>query len=182
MSYRSLQSFFRNNPHVAIACSGGTDSTFLVHVAASMGADVLPIVVRTQVALESESDEAVEFCRSQGLEPLVIDVDLLSVPGVASNGPDRCYHCKLAMFSAIKEAAASKGYDTVADGTNASDVAADRPGTRALQELGIVSPLRDAGLTKSQIRRLSRSERLTTWNKPSNSCLATRVDTGVPLS
>lgn len=182
MSLRSLQSFFRNNPHVAIACSGGTDSTFLVHVGASMGADVLPIVVRTPLTVPTECDEAVEFCRSQGLEPLVIDLDLLSDPGVAANGPDRCYHCKRAMFSAVRSAAEERGYHVVADGTNASDVAEERPGTRALVELGIASPLRDAGLTKSQIRRLSMSDRLGTWNKASNSCLATRVDTGVPLS
>lgn len=182
MSYRILQSFFRDNPKVAIACSGGTDSAFLVHVAAEMGADILPVVVRSHLNPERETEEAVEFVRSQGLEPLVLDVDLLSLPEITSNGTDRCYHCKRAMFSAVRDAAAAHGYDVVADGTNASDMEQDRPGTRALRELGIASPLRDAGLTKSQIRRLSRSERLPTWNKHSNSCLATRVDTGVPIT
>lgn len=179
---KSLESFFRDNHKVAVACSGGTDSTFLVHTAVKMGADILPIIVRSQFECHGEVDDAVAFCRSEGVEPMVIDVDMLTSEDLLANGPDRCYICKRIIFGAILEAAGSKGYTVVADGTNASDDREDRPGMRALEELGIRSPMRDAGLTKSQIRRMSRSERLSTWNKTSNSCLATRVRTGVTIT
>ncbi|MDO5853234.1 MAG: ATP-dependent sacrificial sulfur transferase LarE [Thermoplasmata archaeon] len=182
LSSDSLESFFRSSGRIAIACSGGTDSTFLVHEGAKMGADIVPIIIRSQLACHGEVEGAVEFCRSQGVEPVVVDVDAMSVEGLLANGPDRCYLCKKAMFGAVTAKARELGCDVVADGTNASDPVEDRPGMRALAEMGVRSPLRDAGLTKSQIRRLSRTERLSTWNKLSNSCLATRVATGVRIT
>ncbi|MDO5862282.1 MAG: TIGR00268 family protein, partial [Thermoplasmata archaeon] len=150
LNKRSLESFFRENHRVAIACSGGTDSTFLVHEAAKMHAEVVPIIIRSQLACHGEVESAERFCRSQGLEPVVIDVDAMSIGGLVANGPDRCYMCKRAMFGAIVAKAHELGYDVVADGTNASDPVEERPGMRALAEMGIRSPLREAGLTKSQ--------------------------------
>lgn len=182
LNRKSLEHFFRENHKVAIACSGGSDSTFLVHAATKIGADVLPIIVRSRFERYDEIDAAIDFCHSEGLEPAVIDVDILSVQGMSDNGPDRCYICKRKMFEEIVGMANKRGYFVVADGTNASDDREDRPGMRALEELGIRSPLREAGLTKSQIRRLSRSERLSTWNKVSNSCLATRIAPGTPMT
>ena len=182
MSEETLQSFFDANGKVAIALSGGTDSAFLLHRANAPGADVLPVIVRTRLSRETEVDRAIGLCASEGLEPVVVDINFLSIPDVSRNGADRCYHCKHAMFSAIRETASRLGYPVVADGTNASDPVDDRPGVRALRELGVRSPLRDADLSKSAIRRISRMDRLETWNKQSNSCLATRVQTGVRIT
>ena len=182
MSEETLQSFFDANGKVAIALSGGTDSTFLLHRAIMAGADVLPVIVRTHLSRETEVRRAMEVCRAGGLEPVVLDIDFLDIPDISTNGAERCYHCKHAMFSAIRETASRMGYPVVADGTNASDSEGDRPGMRAVRELGVASPLRDAGLTKNRIRELSRTDGLITWDLPSDSCLATRVDTGVPLT
>ena len=182
MSEETLQSFFDANGKIAIALSGGTDSAFLLHRANAAGADVLPVIVRTHLSRDTEVERAMCLCRAEGLEPVVVDIDFLGIPDVSCNGADRCYHCKRAMFSAIRETASRMGYPVVADGTNASDAEDDRPGMRAIRELGIVSPLRDAGLTKGRIRELSRIDGLITWDLPSDSCRATRVDTGVPLT
>ena len=182
MSEETLQSFFDANGKIAIALSGGTDSAFLLHRANAAGADVLPVIVRTHLSRVTEVERAIGLCRAEGLEPVVVDIDFLSIPDVSRNGADRCYHCKRAMFSAIRETASRMGYPVVADGTNASDAEDDRPGMRAIRELGVVSPLRDAGLTKDRIRELSRIDGLVTWDLPSDSCLATRVDAGVSLT
>lgn len=182
MSEETLQSFFDVNGKVAIALSGGTDSAFLLHRANASGADVLPVIVRTHLSRETEVERAIGLCTTEGLEPVILDMDLLGIPGISANGADRCYQCKHAMFTTIRETASRMGYPVVADGTNASDAEDDRPGMRAIRELGIVSPLRDAGLTKGRIRELSRIDGLVTWDLPSDSCRATRVDTGVPLT
>lgn len=101
---------------------------------------------------------------------------------VASNPPDRCYYCKKKIMGAIKEAAAKDGFGIILDGTNASDDAGDRPGMKALGEMKILSPLRICGLTKDEIRRLSKEKGLFTWDKPAYACLATRIPTGVAIS
>ncbi len=182
MGRRSLASFFREYNRLAIACSGGTDSGLLLHEAIKFGADVLPIIADTPFVSDRELQSAIQLCRSEGLEPIVTRVDLLSIEGIPENTDNRCYLCKKTLFSAILDAAKAKGYDVVADGTNSSDDPEFRPGTKALSELGIKSPLREAGLNKSQIRRLALSQRMPVWNKPSNSCLATRVESGVVIT
>ena len=101
---------------------------------------------------------------------------------LASNPPDRCYHCKKAIFGRLKERAAADGYRVILDGTNASDLRDDRPGMKALEEMEIRSPLRECGLTKDQIRSFSREAGLFTWNKPSYACLATRFPAGTDLT
>ena len=106
----------------------------------------------------------------------------LRIPQVAANPPRRCYFCKRALFRAILDHAAAEGLPLVADGTNASDDAGDRPGMAALAELGVRSPLRECGLTKADVRRLSREAGLPTWDKPAYACLATRVPAGTPLT
>ncbi len=162
--------------------SGGVDSTFLLHTAVEMGADVLPVIVRSAFVFPGETEEAVRFCRSEGVEPVVVDVDVFADDELRGNPADRCYLCKRAVFGAIIAEAGKRGYPVVADGTNASDDPSDRPGTRALDEMGVYSPLRDAGLTKAQIRRLARTGRVCTWNRISNSCRATRVRTGTVIT
>jgi uncharacterized protein len=109
-------------------------------------------------------------------------IDSLSVPEIAENPADRCYYCKKAVYSRIIELAEADGYDIICDGTNASDDATERAGMRALSELGIRSPLRECGMTKKEVRRLSREAGLFTHDKPSYACLATRIPTGTPIT
>lgn len=177
-----LRAFFGEHPRIALAYSGGTDSAFLLHAAVSMGADVLPVFARTPFCTASELEDARGLCSAEGLELAVADVDVLSSEPVRLNGPDRCYHCKRAILSAVREAALRNGYAEVADGTNASDPEDGRPGMRALRELGVLSPLRSCGIAKDMVRSMSRDAGLPTWDRPTNSCLATRVATGVPLT
>jgi uncharacterized protein len=110
-----------------------------------------------------------------GVRHIVLDADVSTNENIMKNPPDRCYHCKLTVFSLIKETAKRYGIENVADGSNADDVGDYRPGMRALKELGILSPLMDVGLKKEEIRRLSKDLGLPTWNKPALACLATRI-------
>jgi len=125
-----------------------------------------------------EGEDAARLCGEYNIQYRVIDVDILSDDTVTANPSDRCYHCKRAIFSTIIQAASRDGYSVVVEGTNASDDITDRPGMRALTELGVLSPLRECGLTKSDIRAAAKSAGLFTWDKPSYACLATRIPTG----
>lgn len=176
-----LREYFSEHPRVAVGFSGGTDSAFLLWAASRYAEEVLPIVADTPFVHREDMDSAREVCSMLGLEPVTVSVDLTDDPAIMANPPERCYLCKRRIFGALRDEATRRGFDIVADGTNASDDDADRPGTRALRELGIVSPLRECGLTKDEVRRLSKDAGLPTWNRPSNSCLVTRMDTGVPL-
>ena len=109
-------------------------------------------------------------------------MDILALPEVAANPPERCYHCKRAILSAVAAAGSRDGYSLLLDGTNASDAEDGRPGMRALRELEVRSPLRECGLTKEEIRRLSREAGLFTWDKPAYACLATRVPAGTAIT
>ena len=112
----------------------------------------------------------------------VIEKDILAVPEAAQNGPKRCYYCKRALFSSLREAAHRDGYPVLLDGTNASDDAKDRPGMQALRELQVRSPLRECGITKEQLRQMSKEAGLFTWEKPAYACLATRVPAGTKIT
>ena len=161
---------------LAVAFSGGVDSTYLLYKAHKiLGDDVLAVTVKSSVLTSEEFEETVAFCSQNGIKQAVIDFDVFSVEEFAANPPDRCYYCKRAIFTGVKNA--SEGY-VVADGSNASDTGDYRPGMRALEELGIASPLKDAGLTKDDIRALSKEAGLPTWDKPSAACLASRFAYG----
>lgn len=177
-----LNAFFSIHPKAALAFSGGVDSSYLLYAGLTCGADIRPFYVKTQFQPRFEFEDAMRLCRELGVEPRVLELDALACPGAAANGPDRCYHCKINIMSTILTAAREDGYPVLLDGTNASDEAGDRPGMRALEELEILSPLRLCGLTKPQIRQLSRQEGLFTWSKPAYACLATRVQTGEPIT
>ena len=176
-----LREYFENNPCMTVGLSGGADSAFLLWAASRYAEDVSPCFASTPFGYRDDLAFAQKVCEILGLELRTVDVDLASDPDVMSNGPDRCYHCKRRIFGAIIDRARSDGYTIVADGTNASDDVSDRPGFRALQELGVVSPLRECGITKDDIRRMSREAGLPTWDRPSNSCLATRMVQGTPI-
>lgn len=167
--------------NLAIAYSGGTDSSYLVSAALDAGIDFRVYHVRSAFEKKHVTYDATELCAMLGIDVKIIDVDILSYDDVRRNDSMRCYYCKKAIFGKIIETARQGGYNTIADGTNASDDESERPGMKALRELGVISPLRDCGLTKSDIRELSRLRGLPTWNVPSDSCLATRI-IGVPVS
>ena len=165
---------------VAVAYSSGVDSTFLLAAAhETLGENVTAVIGKTASFPEREYRDAVAFCEKLGVRYSVVEPDQMAVEGFRENPPERCYLCKRALFSAFLEAAQKV---PLADGTNADDSKDYRPGMRALRELGIVSPLREAGLTKADIRELSREMGLPTWNKPSFACLATRIPCGEEIT
>lgn len=174
----TLPEFFAAHPKAALAFSGGTDSAYLLYAARQYGADVQPFFARSAFQPTFELEDARRLCAELGVELRVQELDVLAAPRVAENPPDRCYYCKTAIFTALLAAAQAAGYAEILDGTNASDRADDRPGMRALRELGVLSPLRDCGITKADVRRLSAEAGLFTAQKPSYACLATRVPAG----
>ena len=178
----TLQTFFALHPKAAIAFSGGVDSAYLLYAAVSCGADVRAYYVKSEFQPEFEYEDAQRLASELNAEMTVLPLNILSVPQVSENPSNRCYYCKRAIFSAITEAAEADGFTVLLDGTNASDDTADRPGMRALEELSVLSPLRECGLTKEHIRRLSREAGLFTWNKPAYACLATRIPTGEEIT
>lgn len=177
-----LKNFFNGAPKLALAFSGGADSAFLLKVGTMLGADIRPYFVKTPFQPQFEYDDAMRLGDICKAEINVLHLDVLGNENIKNNSENRCYFCKKAIFSALTGRAALDGYTLVADGTNASDSFNDRPGMRALEKFGVRSPLREAGITKSEVRRLSRELGLFTWDKPSYSCLATRVPHGTEIS
>lgn len=175
-----LREFFRRNPKVAVAFSGGTDSSYLLYAAVASGADAVAVFASTPFQFSGERDNAEIIAQETGAKIVIIEADLMNDPEVISNGPDRCYFCKRHILGTLSRV--TEEGRILIDGTNASDDPGDRPGTRALDEFGIQSPLKICGLTKPDIRELSRKAGLSTWNRPSNSCLATRILTGTAIT
>ena len=174
----TLSEFFQENSKVALAFSGGVDSAYLLYAAVSCGAQVRAYYVHSAFQPRFELEDARRLAQELGADMRVLDVDGLAAPKVTANPADRCYFCKNVIFTEILKAAKEDGFSLLMDGTNASDDAGDRPGMRALRELSVRSPLRECGLTKAEIRRLSREAGLFTWDKPAYACLATRIPTG----
>lgn len=177
-----LQEFFVCHPKVAIAFSGGVDSAYLLYAAKQYAEEVRAYYVKSEFQPRFELEDARRLAEELGADMEILQQNILSVPCVRENPPDRCYHCKKALFLTIAEAAGSDGFSVLLDGTNASDEAGDRPGMRALAELSVRSPLRECGLTKSQVRRLSKEAGLFTWDKPAYACLATRIPSGEEIT
>ena len=177
-----LKEFFRQHPKAAIAFSGGVDSSYLLYAALQCGADVRAYYVKGAFQPQFELDDAQRLARDIHAPMTVLRADVLRDETVTANPANRCYYCKKVVFSSIAQAALADGYTVLLDGTNASDDAGDRPGMRALQELQVLSPLRLCGLTKPEIRRLSKEARLFTWDKPAYACLATRIPTGEKIT
>lgn len=177
-----LGDFFTENPRVAVAVSGGVDSAYLLYAAKTTGCETAAYFLKTPFQPQFELDDAQKLTGQLGVPLHVVEYNVISIPGVAENGPLRCYHCKKALFTRLWEAARTDGFEVLCDGTNASDDGGDRPGMKALAELGVRSPLREAGLTKAEIRRLSKEAGLFTHDKPAYACLATRIPTGTAIT
>ena len=178
----TLQRFFNDNPHVALAFSGGVDSSYLLYIGLHYGAKIRPYFVKTAFQPEFELRDARRVAEYLETEITVIETDVLNNAAVVSNPLNRCYHCKKNIFEVIRAQAFADGVPLVIDGTNASDDAGERPGMKALAEQSVRSPLRECGITKSNVRQLSKETGLFTWNKPAYACLATRVPFGQKIT
>lgn len=174
-----LRECLRGIGSAAVAFSSVVDSTFLLHVAhEEIGERVVAVTAHSHSFPKRELDEAAAFCRTEGIRHEIMYSEELNIPGFAENPPDRCYHCKRELFGKILAFAHNKGLAAVLEGSNMDDDGDYRPGRRALQELGILSPLHDVGLTKAEIRLLSLDMGLPTSDKPSFACLASRFPYG----
>lgn len=178
-----LQEILQGYGRVCVAFSAGVDSGTLLEAAhRALPGRVLAVMATGIMVPDREVAEAEEFCRGRGIPLAVIDAEEMDVPQFLYNEPDRCYHCKRNIFSRIQDKAAENGFSTVVEGSNADDVGDYRPGMRALAELGIRSPLLEAGLAKAEIREMAREYGVPFWDKPAAACLATRIPYGTKLS
>ena len=178
----TLNEFFEQNRAVALAFSGGVDSAYLLYTAVQSGCTLGVYYVHSEFQPRLEREDARRLAKNLGVTLREIELSVLADEAVRRNDETRCYHCKKRIFTAIAQAAKKDGFSMITDGTNASDDAGDRPGMRALSELAVRSPLRECGLTKDEIRRLSREAGLPTWDKPAYACLATRIETGEAIT
>lgn len=168
---------------LVVAFSGGVDSTFLLAATQeALGDRVTAVTADSPIHSRREIREALETAKALGVKHIVVPFAEMTAPGFAANPPDRCYSCKQIIFSEIIRIAASMGVERVAHGVNLDDLGDYRPGLKAAEEMGVVAPLADAGLSKADIRALSRRMGLATWNKPSMACLASRIPYGRPIT
>jgi uncharacterized protein len=183
--YDELKHIISGYGSLAVAFSGGVDSTFLLRAAldALTGRErLIAVTARSCSFPERELREARAYCEENGIRHFVTDSEELDIEGFAQNPPNRCYMCKTELFTKIGEIARTEGMAYIAEGSNLDDEGDYRPGLKAVSELGVRSPLREAGLYKDDIRALSKSLGLPTWDKQSFACLSSRFAYGETIS
>ena len=181
--YADLVDRLRSHESVAIAFSGGVDSTLLLHAAQeALASNAVAITARSRLIPQRELDEAVAFCNDYHIPHVIVDMHGLDDEMLWQNPSNRCYLCKMGMLQAIIDAANERGIECVIEGTNIDDDNDYRPGAQAVIERGVASPLKEAGLSKREIRDLSREKGLPTWNKQSFACLASRFAFGEAIT
>ncbi|CUU00723.1 uncharacterized protein JGI1_00062 [Candidatus Thermokryptus mobilis] len=180
--YERLKKIIEEMGSIVIGFSGGVDSTLLLKVAHDILKDkVIAVIGKSETYPEEEFNEAIKLAEFIGVRYKIVATEETDNLKFAENPPDRCYYCKTELFTKLKEIAKAEGIKWIADGTNADDVKDFRPGLRAVRENNIRSPLLEAGLTKTEIRELSRTLGLPTWDKPSFACLSSRFPYGMPI-
>ena len=183
MKLDKLKNYIADLGSLAVGFSGGVDSSLLLAVAHEVLGERLIAVTGADASVpERELNEAVAFCKERGIRHIVCNVDPLKEEGYRNNSPDRCYFCKHGIFTEVRKIALENGIEYMAEGSNVDDIGDYRPGLRAAAELSVKSPLREAGLTKSEIRIISKVMGLPTWSKPAYACLASRFVYGEEIT
>jgi len=178
-----LEEYIRELGSLAVGFSGGIDSSFLLAVAHEVLGDKVIAVTGVDASVpEREVNEAKAFCEKRDIRHIICEVDPLKEEGYRNNGPDRCYFCKRGIFTEVKKIADENDIAYMAEGSNMDDLGDYRPGLKAAAELSVISPLREAGLYKSDIRLISKAMGLPTWNKPAYACLASRFVYGEEIT
>lgn len=181
--FSELKSLLQSFSGAVVAFSGGVDSTFLAVIAHQvLGDRSLAVTAVSPTYPEHQLSEAKELAAQFGLRHQIIYTNEFEEPSFLENPANRCYYCKLALFQDLQRLAVEKGLAVVLDGANVDDLGDHRPGHQAARELGVRSPLQEVGLTKQEIRQLSKDLSLPTWNKPAYACLASRIPYGKPIT
>jgi pyridinium-3,5-biscarboxylic acid mononucleotide sulfurtransferase len=180
---KNLKACLNNFKSAVIAFSGGVDSTFLARIAKDVYGDNLLLITATSSTYPFyELEEAKSLALLLGIRHKIIVSEEIDIPGYADNPPDRCYYCKSELFGKIKYIASKEGYEVILDGSNADDLKDFRPGMKAKQEKGVISPLAETGFTKNDIRHFSAELNLPTATKQSYACLASRFPYGEKIT
>ncbi|MGI5988706.1 MAG: ATP-dependent sacrificial sulfur transferase LarE [Lachnospiraceae bacterium] len=180
---QNLERYLTALGSVAIAYSGGVDSTLLLTEAHKCLRDKCAAITVVSPSLpEDEARAAEDFCRKHGIRHVSLHVNELDIPGFKENPVNRCYLCKRGLFESVRAEAEKLGLSYIAEGSNMDDLNDYRPGLRAIREMGVKSPLREAGLSKAEIREISKIMGLPTWSKPSAACLASRFAYGEEIT